>query len=947
MRQIDFAALINSLRNDTDVSFLLGAGCSVSSGCLSAQGLVRLFKTELYCADSGCLREDVTSFDETKFQALVNERYVNNTKESDYSYFFQKAFPIPQDRDIFIKERFQNKSPSAGYLYFADYLIRNAVKVVYTTNFDSLVKKAVHKLDENYDISLFADEMVPHLNSKLCVVELHGDYGYTFTKNTEEELASLSLNCQKRLMACTTHKIVILGYSGSDQSVMSALNELLDANPMIHLVWCMYGNAVNELNPKVKDLLKRKNTTLAVGISFDELFERLYISGSNPRLEGLVEPQSPVLKWRARKTARENLITNLFQATALPDIFVSADNENQNDENADDFVVFRNKRYSLRCFPSCISASFEASDLNPNLKKKLIKQRILQVAKQNGKEVVQDNVSFRQNGNGICFGLHVGIVTSSNKLYLALHPKYFYQDGHSPSLNEFLLIAQKTRSLYANKLYDALRQMIAGLFPTGLSFPQSGNPLTFSNEPISLLAKDNKTSVIREPIMEVDGAHSVNQISLLSQHGPISAERLGQKDINICVLSLPAKKRALYDGIIQELCYGNTNTPSSPNSIIPKYEGFEALFHIPLVITKTSVDIQECDFIGQTFERFLDIMAKKVMQVYDAASRKPDVILVHFTKEMSALRGGAQYDFHDMLKLRLIGKCKTQIIEESTLTSPDDKNKILFNLATAIYTKSIGMPWRPLRFEKNKFFMGMAFGLSHRGVNVSCSQLFDGSGNGMKLIVSPVSGEGKHNSRFQKNPYLTKAEARELGKRMLALHAQSSSPFDIRKIVVHRTTPFTREEIEGFGEAFHGLDDFILLQIQESVQAFSYVMNGEKTISGYPPLRGTVVQWNDKEILFWTDGSVRDAAVRREGKTYRNSASGTAGPILVRIFHGNVSIEEVCEDIMYLTKMDFNSSDVLFSRLPVSIKYAKKLARMLKYSDDNDFSGEIDFRYIM
>ena len=49
--------------------------------------------------------------------------------------------------------------------------------------------------------------------------------------------------------------------------------------------------------------------------------------------------------------------------------------------------------------------------------------------------------------------------------------------------------------------------------------------------------------------------------------------------------------------------------------------------------------------------------------------------------------------------------------------------------------------------------------------------------------------------------------------------------------------------------------------------------------------------------------------------------------------------------LMYLTKMDFNSSDVLYSKLPVTIKYSRVVCDIIKQGNFDD--ELISFEYVM
>lgn len=175
-----------NLAKGTDLVFMLGAGCSIESGCMPANKLVLEFKKRIYCAQHGLKLNDNSLINDEAFVKEVDKELPSNMA-NPYSYYFEKCFPNSLDRSKFIKENFQNISPSYGYYCFANYLIKNSIKIVLTTNFDSLVEKAVKKLDENYDMAFVSDAITPTLNNKLTVFKLHGDYNYDKLRNTEEE----------------------------------------------------------------------------------------------------------------------------------------------------------------------------------------------------------------------------------------------------------------------------------------------------------------------------------------------------------------------------------------------------------------------------------------------------------------------------------------------------------------------------------------------------------------------------------------------------------------------------------------------------------------------------------------------------------------------------------------------------------------------------------------
>ena len=88
--------------NTTDVSFLLGAGCSMSSGCMNASKLVYEFKKQIYCNDTN---QELSKFDylSDELKKLLDKHFDTQTCDNEYSYYFEKCFPLKIARMQFIK----------------------------------------------------------------------------------------------------------------------------------------------------------------------------------------------------------------------------------------------------------------------------------------------------------------------------------------------------------------------------------------------------------------------------------------------------------------------------------------------------------------------------------------------------------------------------------------------------------------------------------------------------------------------------------------------------------------------------------------------------------------------------------------------------------------------------------------------------------------------------
>ena len=184
--------LINII-NTSDVSFLLGAGCSISSGCMNATNLVYEFKKMMYCND---FKQDIKKFDflSEELKSVLDNYFPDKDIKNPYSYYFERCLPLQKARMQFIKDQFVQKKPSTGYKCFAKILESKKTKFVYTTNFDDLIYKAIVQINPHCDVAKITDGYLPITTNDICITELHGDYNYNLPKNTEEELKALGEN---------------------------------------------------------------------------------------------------------------------------------------------------------------------------------------------------------------------------------------------------------------------------------------------------------------------------------------------------------------------------------------------------------------------------------------------------------------------------------------------------------------------------------------------------------------------------------------------------------------------------------------------------------------------------------------------------------------------------------------------------------------------------------
>ncbi len=171
--------------------------------------------------------------------------------------------------------------------------------------------------------------------------------------------------------------------------------------------------------------------------------------------------------------------------------------------------------------------------------------------------------------------------------------------------------------------------------------------------------------------------------------------------------------------------------------------------------------------------------------------------------------------------------------------------------------------------------------------------------------------------------------------RTLALYSQQHLGRAPDRLVAHKSTRFTPEEIEGCFDALTAVPEIELLQVQDSTSWIGINATGSKPGGGgllvdhYPVQRGSLVPFDGSEGLLWTSGNAPEAA---GGRNYFKEGRGVPHPLLLRRFAGAGSWDETARSVLALTKMNWNN-DGLYDRLPTTMGYAQILADTVKRID--------------
>ena len=288
--QDDFARRF-SLRG-AKLMWLLGAGASNAAGLPTAHDLVVEFKRMLYVSQSG---HGIRAGDlaepaiRNRIEAHVESLGLPDSADAgEYAAFFEAAFPDETDRAKFIHGQLAGAKPSYGHMALASLMSAGLCRLVWTTNFDTPVADACAAVFETTGSLTTATLDAPELARQAIAAErwplevkLHGDFRSHRLKNTGEELRRQDRELRRMLVECTVRfGLVVVGYSGRDGSVMSALEDgLATEKPFpAGLFWLQREGDVAAA--RVKTLLKRAveagvDAALVEVENFDEVLRSL------------------------------------------------------------------------------------------------------------------------------------------------------------------------------------------------------------------------------------------------------------------------------------------------------------------------------------------------------------------------------------------------------------------------------------------------------------------------------------------------------------------------------------------------------------------------------------------------------------------------------------------------------------------------------------------------
>ncbi|AMO99567.1 putative piwi domain-containing protein [Collimonas arenae] len=392
----------------------------------------------------------------------------------------------------------------------------------------------------------------------------------------------------------------------------------------------------------------------------------------------------------------------------------------------------------------------------------------------------------------------------------------------------------------------------------------------------------------------------------------------------------------------------NQYDASERTEYVPRYPGFNALFQVDLVSAPADAHIKWPDSIGQLpgsgspEERVFAAMENALARL-DSMRDHFDVVLVHFPDSWSAATRTRFFDAHDALKaLGAKYNIPTQVINDRAFTFRY-KASLAWRLAIALYVKAGGVPWKLARLKSvpdDTAYIGLAYALRGDPTNAHyvtcCSQVFDMDGGGMQFVAFEARDPVADVKEARRNPFLSRSDMRAVLARSLELYQRRNAGLLPKRLVIHKTTAFKGEELDGAFDALAAIPEVECIEVGthstwRGVWLLDSKREAPKSIpSNYPVPRGTVVVRSGTSVLLWAAGNA--PSVSTKGDFYQGGKS-IPKPLQLTRHAGRGPLETVAHEVLALTKMDWNN-DALYDPVPVSIRYSQRLARTIANAPD-------------
>lgn len=244
----------------------------------------------------------------------------------------------------------------------------------------------------------------------------------------------------------------------------------------------------------------------------------------------------------------------------------------------------------------------------------------------------------------------------------------------------------------------------------------------------------------------------------------------------------------------------------------------------------------------------------------------------------------------------------------------DHKSRCAWNFFTGLYFKAGGIPWSPKDLTPGTCYVGVSFyrplGSKAGVVRTSVGQAFDEHGDGLVLRGQDFPWDENKQGR---SPHLDEERAKDLIEMVLKRYGDEMKQTPSR-VVIHKSSRFWPEERLGFEKALAGIRQFDLVAVHPTSE-IRLLRAGQ-----YPPLRGTQFSVGDMHFLY-TTGFISALTAYPHGHV--------PSPLQIADHIGDSSTETLLEEILILTKMNWNSASFA-GLMPITLRFSRLVGDIMR-----------------
>lgn len=301
-------------------------------------------------------------------------------------------------------------------------------------------------------------------------------------------------------------------------------------------------------------------------------------------------------------------------------------------------------------------------------------------------------------------------------------------------------------------------------------------------------------------------------------------------------------------------------------------------------------------------------------------------------------KGNKYFNLRRYLKALLLsvkGAIPVQIILEDTILSKkkslQDLSMQAWNFCVANYYKNNGTPWSLTLKDKYTCFIGISFhkvlSSEENATRASVAQAFNYEGKGIIFVGDKFEWDAREMKTPA--PHLEYDYAKRMIQQVIEEYKLYNRSLP-RRVVVHKTTDFWDSNIHEDYAEVEGLKDGIRYALGDNVEIDLVTVKSSeikllRKSGNFPVIRGTLLHVDESTGILYTTGYV---------PYYETFPSGhIPHPLEINIYESESSLKQICEEILALTKMNFNNCNY-YSSIPITLRFAQKVGEITQYLDE-------------